>query len=64
MIDATGNVTMSIGHTDGQNAISPAQKTVPCITLPHSPPTKLEGEIIDMEDGAPSDFNRMAESSG
>ena len=40
--------------------ISPIYKAVPCITLPHSPPTQLEGDIIDMEDGAPSDFDRLA----
>ena len=41
--------------------ISPVQKTIPCITLPHSPPIELEGEILDMEDGAPADFDRLAD---
>ncbi len=40
--------------------ISPIQKTIPCITLPHSPPTELEGEIVDMGDGAPDDFERRS----
>ena len=41
--------------------ISPVQRTIPCITLPHSPPTELEAEIIDMQDGAPADFDRRAD---
>ena len=40
--------------------ISPIQKEIPCITLPHSPPTEMEGTIIDMGDGAPSDFDQRA----
>jgi hypothetical protein len=48
-----GDVTMEI--------ISPIRRTVPCITLPHSPPVELEGEIIDMKDGAPEDFDRQAD---
>ena len=30
------------------NIVSPIQKEIPCITLPHSPPVDLEGEIIDL----------------
>ncbi len=41
--------------------ISPIQKTIPCITLPHSPPTTLEGVIVDMGDGAPDDFERRSD---
>ena len=33
--------------------VSPIQKVIPCITLPHSPPADLEGVIVDMGDGAP-----------
>jgi Zn-dependent M28 family amino/carboxypeptidase len=40
--------------------ISPIQKTLPCITLPHSPPANLQGVIVDMQDGAPQDFERRA----
>ena len=40
--------------------VSPIQKVIPCITLPHSPPAKLEGAIVDMEDGAPEDFELRA----
>ena len=41
--------------------IKPIQKTIPCITLPHSPPVELEGMIIDMGDGAPEDFDTRAD---
>ena len=41
--------------------IGPIQKTIPCISLPHSPAADLEGTIVDMEDGAPEDFERRAE---
>lgn len=41
--------------------VSPIQKAVPCITLPHSPPANLEGVIVDMRDGAPQDFERRAD---
>ncbi|HMQ53693.1 MAG TPA: M20/M25/M40 family metallo-hydrolase [Anaerolineae bacterium] len=40
--------------------IEPVQQPVPCITLPHSPPAELEGEIIDLGDGMPGDFKRQA----
>jgi Zn-dependent M28 family amino/carboxypeptidase len=53
-----------IGWTRGEaqlDVISPLQKTLPCITLPHSPTARLEGEIIDMGDGAPKDFDRRAD---
>ncbi len=40
--------------------MSPIQKEVPCITLPHSPAVDLEGEIIDLGDGAPEDFDKLA----
>ena len=41
--------------------ISPIEKDIPCITLPHSPPANLEGELIDLGDGAPVDFERLAD---
>ncbi len=41
--------------------ISPVEKAIPCISLPHSPPCNMEGVIIDMEDGAPEDFDRRAD---
>ena len=53
-----------IGWTRGEAQLeltSPVQKTIPCITLPHSPPANLEGEILDMGDGAPADFDRRAD---
>jgi Zn-dependent M28 family amino/carboxypeptidase len=53
-----------LGWTRGEASfeiISPIQKTIPCITLPHSPPAELEGAIIDMGDGAPEDFDSRAD---
>lgn len=44
---------------------SPIQKEISCITLPHSPATDLYGEIIDVGEGAPQDFdNRAADIAG
>jgi Zn-dependent M28 family amino/carboxypeptidase len=53
-----------IGWTRGEarlEIISPIRKVIPCITLPHSPPTDLEGIIVDMGDGAPDDFDRRTD---
>ena len=53
-----------LGWARGQaklEIIHPIQKTIPCITLPHSPPVDMEGEIIDMGDGAPDDFDLRAD---
>jgi len=47
-----GEATLEIIH--------PIQKTIPCISLPHSPPANFEATLIDMEDGAPQDFDRRA----
>jgi len=41
--------------------INPIHKPISCITLPHSPPANLEGEIIDMGPGAPTDFDKRAD---
>jgi Iap family predicted aminopeptidase len=38
--------------------IGPVQKSIPCISLPHSPAGTLDGTIVDMGDGAPEDFDR------
>ncbi|MEM7345050.1 MAG: M20/M25/M40 family metallo-hydrolase [Chloroflexota bacterium] len=40
--------------------ISPIQKEIPCITLPHSPPTEMEGTLVDLRDGSPDDFDERA----
>jgi Iap family predicted aminopeptidase len=40
--------------------MSPLQKEIPCITLPHSPPANLAGVIVDMGDGDPAEFDRRA----
>ena len=52
-----------IGWRRGQTKLeitSPIQKEIPCISLPHSPPTELEGVIVDMDEGAPDDFDERA----
>jgi len=41
--------------------VSPIQKSIPCISLPHSPSVDMQAEIIDMEDGAPTDFDARAD---
>jgi Iap family predicted aminopeptidase len=38
----------------------PVQKTISCITLPHSPPADLTAEIVDIADGGPADFEARA----
>jgi Zn-dependent M28 family amino/carboxypeptidase len=57
-----------IGWTRGTaklEIVSPIEKEIPCISLPHSPPANLEATIIDMGDGAPEDFElRAAEIKG
>ena len=40
--------------------VSPIEKSIPCITLPHSPAVDLEGQVIDLGDGAPEDFDKHA----
>ena len=39
---------------------SPIQKSIPCITLPHSPAVDLKGQIVDVGEGAPVDFDSRA----
>jgi Zn-dependent M28 family amino/carboxypeptidase len=38
--------------------VSPIEKPIPCISLPHSPAADLEAEIIDVGDGSPEDFDK------
>lgn len=40
--------------------IEPIQREIPCITLPYSPPTTLEGVIVDAGNGFPADFERLS----
>jgi Zn-dependent M28 family amino/carboxypeptidase len=42
--------------------MSPLQKEIPCITLPHSPPANLAGVIVDMGDGDPAEFDLLTNS--
>ena len=45
--------------------VSPIQKEIPCITLPHSPPCELEATLYDIGDGSPDQFDEVsAELSG
>ncbi|MEM7112233.1 MAG: M28 family peptidase [Chloroflexota bacterium] len=48
-----GTVTLEI--------ISPVQKTIPCITLPLSPPADLEATIVDLGDGAVPKYEARAD---
>jgi len=51
-----------IGWRRGQaklEIISPIEKEIPCITLPHSPPADIEAVICDVGDGGPTDFERL-----
>ena len=41
--------------------LEPMQLEIPCITLPHSPPCNLEGYVIDLDEGAPEDFDARAD---
>ncbi|PID87101.1 MAG: hypothetical protein CSB13_00995 [Chloroflexi bacterium] len=41
--------------------LEPVQMEIPCITLPHSPPCKLAGTLVDLGDGAPEDFDKRAD---
>ncbi|MFQ5576103.1 MAG: M28 family peptidase [Anaerolineae bacterium] len=52
-----------LGWRRGRAALTitaPIQKTIPCISLPQSPPAQLEGTIVNTGDGAPADFDRRA----
>lgn len=48
-----GDVTLEI--------IEPIRKKIPCITLPHSPACKVEGEVIFLGEGHPDDFDAHAD---
>ena len=39
---------------------APFQKTIPCISLPHSPAGRVKATLINMGDGAPADFDARA----
>jgi Zn-dependent M28 family amino/carboxypeptidase len=41
--------------------VEPIQHAIPCISLPHSPPATLEAELVDLDEGAPEDFDKRAE---
>jgi Zn-dependent M28 family amino/carboxypeptidase len=53
-----------LGWTRGEivlEIIEPVRKTIPCISLPHSPPVEMEATIVDLGEGAPDDFELRAE---
>ncbi|MCB0116166.1 MAG: M20/M25/M40 family metallo-hydrolase [Caldilineaceae bacterium] len=41
--------------------VSPIQKTIPCISLPHSPAATVEATLVDMGEGHPDHFGQRAE---
>lgn len=43
--------------------VSPIQMTIPCISLPHSPPTDLEAVLCDAADGGPKEFEELGEQA-
>lgn len=40
--------------------LEPFRKTIPCISLPHSPPSQLEGTLVDVWEGSPREFGERA----
>ena len=40
------------------DVVSPVQKSIPCISLPHSPPTDMQATLFDVGDGGPADFEK------
>ena len=52
-----------VGWTRGEarlEIVHPIQKTIPCISLPHSPPVDLKAPLVDLGDGAPDSFDQRA----
>lgn len=47
--------------TTSLEILEPIQRTIPCISLPHSPPASLEAELVDLDEGAPDDFDDRAD---
>ncbi len=41
--------------------VSPIQKTIPCISLPHSPSATVEATLVDMDEGHPDHFAPRAD---
>lgn len=53
-----------LGWTRGQvslEIIDPIQKSMDCISLPHSPPANLEGVICNLDDGGPLSFEQKGD---
>jgi hypothetical protein len=52
-----------VGWTRGEASLEivhPIRKSLPCISLPHSPPVEMEAPLVDMGDGAPDSFDKRA----
>jgi len=50
------------GRSAKLSITSPVRRSVPCLALPYCPPTGqkgVEGELLDLGDGAPSDFRQQ-----
>lgn len=44
--------------------LEPIRRTLPCISLPHSPPASLEAELVDLDEGPPDEFDQRADEIG
>lgn len=50
--------------TSKTGAVGADQEITPAISLPSSPPGEVEGEIIDLGNGDPSEFKRREKDVG
>ncbi|MDX1413691.1 MAG: M28 family peptidase [Candidatus Promineifilaceae bacterium] len=41
--------------------VEPVERSVPCITLPHSPAADISGYIVDVGQGSPVEFDNLAD---
>lgn len=41
--------------------VEPVQRTIPCISLPHSPAAQVTAQLVDMDEGHPDDFDARAD---
>ncbi|RMF91245.1 MAG: M28 family peptidase [Nitrospinota bacterium] len=39
--------------------LEPIQRTIPCISLPYSPPAQIQGKLLYLREGGPDDFARQ-----
>ncbi|HTE17818.1 MAG TPA: M28 family peptidase [Armatimonadota bacterium] len=43
------------------HVVAPVERSMPCISLPMSPPATVQGELVYVGDGAPAEFAAVAE---